>query len=53
VFGSTLRAVGLERDAIEATLRALPRETPVVWREVPARLDDVFIHLLRSQEMAA
>jgi ABC-type multidrug transport system ATPase subunit len=53
VFGVTLRAVGLERGPLETSLNALPAETRVTWREVPARLDDVFIHLLRVQEMAA
>jgi ABC-type multidrug transport system ATPase subunit len=53
IFGATLRAVGLRRDALEAALHALPPETRVTWSEAPARLDDVFIHLLRVQEMAA
>ena len=49
VFGNTLRAVGLDRPALRATLDASPSHTDVAWREVPPRLDDVFIHLLRVQ----
>ena len=46
IFGRSLRVVGLDRAALQAALRALPEG--VVPHEVPARLDDVFIHLLGS-----
>jgi ABC-2 type transport system ATP-binding protein len=44
IFGRALRVVGLQRPMLEAALHALPKD--VVPHEVPARLDDVFIHLL-------
>jgi ABC-type multidrug transport system ATPase subunit len=50
IFGNTLRAVGLDRAALGVSLDRLPADAHVSWREVPARLDDVFIHLLSVQE---
>ena len=47
VFGATVRLVGLRREALRAAIAALP-PAGLDWQEVPARLDDVFIHLLRA-----
>lgn len=50
IFGHALRIVGLDRAALEQaiTMHAPERD----WQPVPARLDDVFIHLLNAQEAA-
>jgi ABC-type multidrug transport system ATPase subunit len=50
IFGATLRAVGLDRAALQAAVDQLASNHGVTWREAPARLDDAFIHLLRVQE---
>jgi ABC-type multidrug transport system ATPase subunit len=47
VFGRTLRVVGKDRAALES---AVGGDFGIPWREVPARLDDVFIHLLNVRE---
>jgi len=44
VFGSVLRAAGLDRAALESATRSL--DGGLVWREVTPQLEDVFIHLL-------
>lgn len=51
IFGQALRVVGLDRIALEKSIAAHERPDGVVHEEVPARLDDVFIHLLRDQEV--
>lgn len=48
VIGSALRVVGTDRVAVEQAVRALA-EPGITWSEAPARLDDVFIHLLRVE----
>jgi hypothetical protein len=50
IFGITLRAVGLDRTALRAAIGRMAPDTYVDWREVPARLDDVFIHLLGDKD---
>jgi ABC-2 type transport system ATP-binding protein len=51
IFGRALRIVGLDRTALQ---RAITTRAPdLAWEEVPARLDDVFIHLLQAQEPAS
>jgi ABC-2 type transport system ATP-binding protein len=47
IFGRDLRVVGTDRAVLEGTLS---RVSGTDWREVPARLDDVFIHLLNAEE---
>jgi len=47
IFGRELRVVGMDRALLEHTLAAVGGAD---WREVPARLDDVFIHLLDAEE---
>ncbi len=47
IFGRDLRVVGMDRAVLERTLGGVGG---VEWREVPARLDDVFIHLLNDEE---
>jgi ABC-type multidrug transport system ATPase subunit len=47
IFGRELRVVGMDRAALERTLSSFGGAD---WREVPARLDDVFIHLLNAEE---
>jgi ABC-type multidrug transport system ATPase subunit len=49
VFGDALRIAGKDHDALRAAIDALPPPA-LDWREVPPRLDDVFIHLLTEQE---
>jgi ABC-type multidrug transport system ATPase subunit len=49
VLGGTVRAVGTDQAALERAIAAAGGGTAVTWRQVPARLDDVFIHLLRGQ----
>ena len=49
VFGQALRVAGLERAALSTAIAGL--DAPgLVWREVEPRLDDVFIHMLNTQE---
>ncbi len=48
IFGRALRVVGLDRDAMRASLATIATEPGIVTEEVPARLDDVFIHLLQE-----
>jgi ABC-type multidrug transport system ATPase subunit len=50
VFGRTLRAVGLDRRVLQAAVADTGRAGGLAWQEVPARLDDVFIHLLNARE---
>lgn len=48
IIGRALRVVGSDAAALEAAVAAL--EAPgISWAEVPARLDDVFIHLLGEE----
>lgn len=48
MFGHSLRLVGLDRTALHAAIAT--RAPGLDWQEVPARLDDVFIHLLNEQD---
>ena len=49
VFGQALRVAGLDRAALATAIAGL--DAPgLVWREVEPRLDDVFIHMLNTQE---
>ena len=50
IFGQALRVVGLDRPALEQSIAEQGRHDGVTAEEVPARLDDVFIHLLHDQE---
>lgn len=49
VFGGAVRAVGTDQAALERAIATVDGGASVTWRQVPARLDDVFIHLLRAQ----
>jgi len=49
VFGGALRVSGKDRAGLRTALQSLP-ENGLAWQEVPARLDDVFIHMLNEQE---
>jgi ABC-type multidrug transport system ATPase subunit len=51
IFGQALRVVGLDRAARQASISAHGQQPGVTTEEVPARLDDVFIHLLRDQDI--
>ena len=49
VFGQALRVAGLDRAALSTAIAGL--DAPgLVWREGEPRLDDVFIHMLNTQE---
>ena len=48
VIGRALRVVGTDRAAIEAAVATLAAPG-IVWHDAPARLDDVFIHLLGEE----
>jgi ABC-2 type transport system ATP-binding protein len=52
IFGRALRLVGLDRTALLAAIGAVQSTPALAWDEVPARLDDVFIHLLHQQDEA-
>ncbi len=52
VIGKALRVVGPDRAAIEAAIAKLTAPG-VAWHDVPARLDDVFIHLLGEEDASA
>ena len=45
VFGTALRVAGTNRDALRLAI-TVPNDPGLTWREVPPRLDDVFIHML-------
>ena len=49
VIGKALRVVGTERAATEVAIGKLGAPG-VTWHDVPARLDDVFIHLLGDED---
>jgi len=49
VFGHLLRIAGTDRAALEGATRSLNVEG-LTWREVPPRLEDVFIHLLSRSD---
>lgn len=50
VIGRAMRVVGIDPVALERAVGVLGAAAPGVrWREVPPRLDDVFIHLLRAE----
>ncbi|MDE2005766.1 MAG: ABC transporter ATP-binding protein [Rhodospirillales bacterium] len=49
VFGQALRVAGLDRPALTAAIAKLD-DGRLIWTEVQARLDDVFIHMLNAQE---
>lgn len=50
IFGQALRVVGLDRTVLERSIAAQGNQLGVVTEEVPARLDDVFIHLLQDHQ---
>lgn len=52
VFGAELRIAGLDRALLQAAI-ARVADRRLVWREVEPRLDDVFIHMLKQQDVAA
>ena len=47
VFGNSLHIAGMDRAALQRATQSVGRGLD--WREVPPRLDDVFIHLLNTQ----
>jgi ABC-2 type transport system ATP-binding protein len=52
-FGPALHVAGTDRSALEGAI-APYRKPPFVWRESPASLEDVFIHLMaRAREPQA
>jgi ABC-type multidrug transport system ATPase subunit len=44
VFGSALHIAGMDRASLQTATRTF--DGALVWREIPPRLEDVFIHLL-------
>ena len=52
IFGQALRVVGLDRAALEGSIGAQGKQPGIVTEEVPARLDDVFIHFLHDRKEA-
>jgi ABC-2 type transport system ATP-binding protein len=48
-FGKTLHVSGTDRAALEAAV-APWRHPPYVWREIAPSLEDVFIHLMETEE---
>ena len=50
IFGQSLRVVGLDRAAMERSIAVHGTQAGATAEEVPSRLDDVFIHLLRDSE---
>ena len=50
VFGHALHVAGTDRDALE---RASKSFADLEWREVEPRLEDVFIHMLSTKEVAS
>jgi ABC-2 type transport system ATP-binding protein len=48
VFGHALRIAGTDHTALEQATRSAAAG-PLTWQEVPAKLEDVFIHLLSQK----
>jgi ABC-type multidrug transport system ATPase subunit len=48
VFGRALHVAGMDRAALTAAIRSA--DGALEWREVPPRLEDVFIHMLSVEE---
>jgi hypothetical protein len=48
VFGQVLRIAGTDHAALEQSTRSA-EASPLVWHEVAAKLEDVFIHLLSQK----
>jgi ABC-2 type transport system ATP-binding protein len=48
VIGRALRVVGTNQQAAQTAVETLT-EPGITWAKVPARLDDVFIHLLGEE----
>ncbi|HLG88011.1 MAG TPA: ABC transporter ATP-binding protein [Alphaproteobacteria bacterium] len=46
VFGQSLHVAGTDRAALERAIATFRNGETLQWREVPPRLEDVFIHLL-------
>ena len=51
VFGRALHVAGTDRALLEATIHQFG-DKDFVWREVPPRLEDAFIHMLSKSEQA-
>lgn len=45
-FGSTLHVCGPDAGALNAAIAPLRADPAIAWREAPATLEDVFIHLM-------
>ena len=52
-FGNTLHVSGTDRAALEQAIATVSRRPGLAVREVPASLEDVFIHLMRGLGDAA
>jgi ABC-type multidrug transport system ATPase subunit len=50
VFGSAVHVAGMDRAALQAAIATFDPAGSLAWREVEPRLEDVFIHLLDSEE---
>jgi ABC-type multidrug transport system ATPase subunit len=48
VFGQVLRIAGTDHGALEQATRSA-QASPLIWQEVTAKLEDVFIHLLSQK----
>jgi len=51
IIGRKLRVVGKDRNAVQLAVGTL-RDSSIDWEEAPARLDDVFIHLLAGEHQS-
>jgi ABC-type multidrug transport system ATPase subunit len=49
VIGRALRVVGTNENSVQQAVASL-NSPGITWQKVPARLDDVFIHLLGNEE---
>jgi ABC-2 type transport system ATP-binding protein len=49
-FGAALHVTGSDRARLDAALVPFKAEPGRTWREVPAGLEDVFIHLMRGAD---
>jgi len=48
VFGQLLRIAGTDHKALEQATKSA-EASPLIWHEVTAKLEDVFIHLLSQK----
>ncbi len=50
-FGARLHVSGSDHEALKNSVESLASETGISWQQAQPRLEDVFIHFMRQEEM--